>query len=61
MDARVEQIITVCRRLGITLDVNTVQGIIAEFQDLGYRLTEADERELFEAALHDTERLLESL
>ena len=55
-----EKIVEIYRKRGITLTTDTVEGILAEYKRIGYRLNEEQEEELLAAALMNSTNLPEA-
>ncbi|KKL79695.1 hypothetical protein LCGC14_2012280 [marine sediment metagenome] len=55
-----EEIIEVYRERGVALTMDTVGGILAEFERIGYRLNEEQKEELLVAALTNSTNLPEA-
>ena len=55
-----EEIIEIYRKKGVTLTMDTVEGILAEYERIGYRLDEGQKEELLTAALMNSTNLPEA-
>lgn len=55
-----EEIIEIYRKRGITLTMDTVEGLLAEYKRIGYRLGKEQKEELLTAALMNSTNLPEA-
>ena len=55
-----EEIIEIYSKRGVNLTMDTVEGILAEYKRIGYRLDKGQEEELLTAALMNSTNLPEA-